>query len=346
MTSKKSRILIAAALLLCVTLIVGYSFYAKIFHANVKKSGTVYIPSNSNIDDLKNILAPKLNDVDDFIWVAKKKKYHLNIKAGKYSITEGMSTNDLINYLRLGKQNPVKLTFNNQHSLEALAGRISKQIEADSIAIFNAMTDEGFLKTNGFNEGTAISMYIPNSYQVYWNTSAEQFRTRMLKEYNSFWNQNRISKAQQQNLTIEEVSILASIVQQECQSNISERAMVAGLYLNRYHKKWPLEADPTIIFALKKENGQDYMVKRVLYKDLKIDSPYNTYKNRGIPPGPICMPDISSIEAVLNPVEHNYFFMCASVERFGSHAFAKSLRQHNRNAKKYQKWISKLGVNR
>lgn len=345
MQSKKSIIVLSVIVLVSIISSVGYSFYAKIFSNNVKEDSIIYIPTNATIEDLQTLLKDKLIAVDDFIWVAKKKKYTENIKPGKYAIKSGMNSNDLINHLRQGKQIPVKLTFNNQHCLEDLAGRISSQIEADSLSLLNVFKDISFLEKHGFNKATAIGMYIPNSYQVYWNTSPENFQKRMLAEYNSFWNQNRISKAQQQKLSIEQVISLASIVQKET-ATTKERPIVAGLYLNRFHKKWPLQADPTIIFAIKEKYGQDTVIKRVLNKDLKIDSPYNTYKNTGIPPGPIAMPDISSIDAVLNPAKHNYFYMCASIEKIGTHAFAKSLRQHNRNARKYQRWLSNLGVNR
>jgi UPF0755 protein len=190
-----------------------------------------------------------------------------------------------------------------------------------------------------------MAMYIPNSYDFYWNTSAESFRERMLKEYERFWTPERIAKAEKQNITPLQVTILASIVQKET-STVSERPMVAGLYLNRLKSFWPLQADPTIIFALKEKHGQDSIFKRVLNEDLTIDSPYNTYINFGLPPGPIGMPDISSIEAVLNPKTHDYYYMCASVTKLGEHEFAKTLSQHNVNARKYQNWINKQGINR
>ena len=188
-------------------------------------------------------------------------------------------------------------------------------------------------------------MYVPNTYEFLWNTSAEGFRNRMYREYHKFWNVRRIAKAKKQNLEVQEVIALASIVQKET-AQVSERPIVAGLYLNRYHKKWALQADPTVIFALQEKYGSDFEVKRVLNKDLKIDSPYNTYKYAGIPPGPIAMPDISAIDAVLNPSKHRYMFMCASTKKIGSHVFTKSLRQHNRNAKQYQRWLSSQGVQR
>jgi len=324
---------------------IAYNFYSKIYTSNISKNTTVYIPSNSDFETVIEKISPYLKNKNSFKWVAAKKNYPNVIKAGKYDLKKGMNNNELVNLLRSGKQTPVKLAFNNQDSLEKLAGRIAQQIEPDSITILNTMKDKKFLEKNNFTLQTALGMYIPNSYEVYWNTSAKKFRAKMLNEYKRFWTSKRKAKAKKQNLTINQAITLASIVQKETAS-VSERTTVAGLYLNRYHNKWPLQADPTIIFALKQKYGQDKVIKRVLLKDLEIKSKYNTYKNIGIPPGPISMPDISSIKAVLNPKKHDYFYMCADVNNFGKHAFAKTLAQHNRNAAKYQRWISQQGVNR
>ena len=274
-----------------------------------------------------------------------KKNYPNTIKAGKYHIKKGINNNDLINFLRSGKQTTVKLSFNNQDTFEKLAGRVSQQIEADSILLLQAFKDSDFLKEHYFSNNSALGMYIPNTYEFYWNTSAKIFRNKMLDEYLKFWNTSRLEKAKKLNLSKNEVITLASIVQKET-ANIAERPKVARLYLNRIENNWLLQADPTIIYALKLQFGKDTIIKRVLTKDLQINSPYNTYRNIGLPPGPISMPDISSINAVLNPSNHNYFYMCASITHIGQHEFAKTLSQHNRNANKYQKWLNKQGVNR
>ena len=342
----KKTTLIGGLLIIAILAIISFNYYSKIYGTNVKNDALIQIPTGTSIEELKTILTPYLEDVESFEWVANKKKYATNIKSGQYSIKAAANNNELVNLLRSGKQTPVKLSFNNQHQLENLAGRIAIQIEADSISLLKAFKDPEFLKQNDFNTKTALAMYIPNSYQVYWNTSAESFRKKMLKEYKRFWNNNnRLQKAKSQKLSPIEVISLAAIVQKET-AHIPERPTVAGLYLNRYHHKWALQSDPTVIFALKEKHGQDFEVKRVLTKDLSIDSPYNTYKYRGIPPGPIAMPDISSIDAVLNPKKHNYYYMCVNIDNFGTHAFAKSLSEHNRNARKYQQWLSKQGVNR
>ncbi|SNR30337.1 endolytic transglycosylase MltG [Lutibacter flavus] len=341
----KRLILLIISLLLIIGGVLIFNYYNKIYKPNTTQEGYLYIPTNSNFNEVENLVRPFLKRVKPFIWVANKKNYPNTIKPGKYHIDQGMSNNDLVNLLRSGKQTAVKVSFNNQDTFEKLAGRISEQIEADSISLLASFKDESFMNANGFNKNTAIGMFIPNTYEFYWNTSANSFRKKMLNEYKKFWNNSRLEKAKKLNLTKNEVITLASIVQKETAS-VSERPMVAGLYLNRLRDKWPLQADPTIIFALKRRLGEDTIIKRVLTKDLEIASPYNTYKNTGLPPGPIAMPDISSLEAVLNPAKHEYYYMCASITTIGKHEFAKSLSQHNKNAVQYQIWLSKQGINR
>ena len=341
----KKLILLIISLLFIIAGVLAFNFYNKIYKANTVKEGFLYIPTNTTFNEVENLVRPYLKRVKPFVWVATKKNYPNTIKPGKYLISEGMNNNELVNLLRSGKQTPVKLSFNNQDTFEKLAGRISQQIEADSISLLKSFTDLQFIQQNGFNQYTAIGMYIPNTYEFFWNTSADAFRKKMLREYNAFWNNSRLGKAKNQRLSPNEVITLASIVQKET-AVVSERPIVAGLYLNRLHNKWPLQADPTVIFALKSKLGENTLIKRVLKKDLQIESPYNTYKNIGLPPGPITMPDLTSVEAVLNAKKHDYYYMCASVTNIGQHEFAKTLSQHNKNAVKYQNWLNKQGVNR
>lgn len=338
----KKKILIGGLLLGLILSFIVFNYYQKIYSNNVIKSGFVFIKTNSSLEDVSSQLSNFIEKTESFLWVAEKKKF-TKPKAGKYEIVEGMSNNDLINLLRSGNQTPVKVTFNNQDYIENLAGRISKQIEADSTSIVNAFYNPNFLKNNNLTEESVLEICIPNSYQFFWNTNATKFRDRMLKEYKAFWNTNRLAKAKELKMTPSQVMALASIVQKETAKK-SERRTVAGLYLNRIKKGWPLQADPTIIYAIKKEKGRDFVVKRVLYADLKIKSPYNTYRNKGVPPTLIAMPDISSIDGVLNAEKHNYMFMCVNVDKFGYHAFAETKAQHRRNAAKYQRWLNKQGI--
>lgn len=342
MISKKHLIYATLLIFVAFSLILGNHYYSKIYRTSILNSGTIHIPTNATFEDVEAILRPYLKRTKPFKWVAKKKNYLNNIKPGKYQLEKGMNNNELVNLLRSGTQIPVQVRFNNQDSLEKLAGRVAQQIEPDSLTLLQVMQEETFWLENGFSKETALSMYIPNSYEIYWNTSATAFQKRMLKEYEKFWNKARRAKAKKIGLTPTEVITLASIVQKET-AYVPERTTVAGLYLNRLQNKWPLQADPTVIYALKLKYGMDKEYKQVLYKHLEVDSPYNTYKHKDLPPGPIGMPDISSIDAVLNPAQHAYYFMCASVSDFGKHVFAKTLAQHNVNARKYQKWVANQG---
>ncbi len=336
----KTKTFITLLFLFAIALI-GYFAYQKVFSSNITKNGILYIKTDTEFGVMMQDLKPFLKNEATFKLLAQKMKFS-KPKAGRYEIKKGMNNVDLIRKLRAGMQDPIKVSYNNQDYLERLAGRLAQQFEADSLAFLEVLSDEKFLTDNGFNKENALSMYIPNSYEFYWTTTPEKFRERMLKEYKQFWNENRIAKAKKQNLTPIQVSTLASIVQKET-ANVSERKTVAGLYLNRLNDKILLQADPTVIYSVRQTKGQDYAMKRVLLKDLEIDSKYNTYKYEGLPPGPIAMPDISSIEAVLNPENHEYYYMCASVSDFGKHVFAKTLAQHNVNAAKYQKWVAEQG---
>jgi len=323
---------------------IAFTYHQKIYGKSIIKDGKLYIKTNSTINDVKDSLSRFIKNPNDFDFVAGLKKFK-KPEAGMYLLKEGMNNNDLVNILRIGDQTPIKVSFNNQDTLEKLAGRIATQIEIDSLSILTTFKESSFLTKHGFTEKSSLGMYMPNQYEVYWNISPKSFRKKMHQQYNRFWNTNRTSKAKKLNLTKNQVITLASIVQKET-AQVSERPIVAGLYLNRYKNNWPLQADPTIIFALKEKYGHHTVIKRVLNKDLTINSPYNTYKNIGLPPAPIAMPDISSIDAVLNSKKHDYFYMCASVDNIGFHDFAKTLSQHNRNAQKYQNWINNRGIKR
>lgn len=326
----------------------AYFVYSAMFKPNTafnNEEAYIYIPTNADYNEVRSQLSPLLINIEKFDALARQKKYVSNIKAGKYIIKKGMTNNDIINSIR-SKNLPITVAFNNQETFEDLAGRIANQIEADSLSLLNVMTSKEFLETNGFDPKTALGMYIPNSYEFFWNTSAEQFRNRMLKEFQRFWNDTKTEKAKALNLTPNQVMTLASIVQKET-SKVDERPKVAGVYINRLKVGMPLQADPTVIYAIKEQSGDfNQTIKRVLFKDLELDSPYNTYKYAGLPPGLIAMPDISSIDAVLNYEKHDYYYFVADVTNFGYHKFAKNLSQHNRNREEYVRWINQQGVNR
>lgn len=338
---------ITLIVIVSVASIYGYKLYKDIFTPNTNfEQAKVYIhiPTGSTFRDVQQILIPYVEKPERIPVVAEKAEYINNVKAGRFLITKGMNTLEIIRALRVNL--PKKVSFNNQETIEKFAGRIAAQIEPDSIQILKAITDPDFLKDHEINKDELLGLFIPNSYEFFWNTSPRKFANRMAREYRIFWNEKRKEKAKALGLTPKEVSTLASIVHKES-AMTDERPRVAGVYLNRLKRGMKLEADPTVIYAVKRESGDfNQVIKRVLYKDLKVDSPYNTYLYKGLPPGPIAMPDISAIDAVLNPEEHKYLFFCASVTRFGYHEFAKNIYQHGVNKRKYQRWINKQKIYR
>jgi UPF0755 protein len=343
----KKIITIISVVLITGLIIYGFILVRQIFSDNTKFSENqvyVYVPTDSNYEGVKKIIAPYIENMNRFEMVAEKRNYPENVKPGRFLLTKGMNSYNLVKSLRSNV--PVNLAFNNQERLENFAGRVGSQIEADSLSLLKSFKDSIFLKENGFTEENVLAMFIPNTYELYWNTSAEKFRDKMIKEYRNFWNKERVAKAAKQGLTPIEATILASIVHKESVKK-DERPRIAGVYLNRLRLKMPLQADPTVIYAIKKKsNDFDQVIKRVFYNDLTMSSPYNTYMNIGLPPGPIAMPDITALEAVLNPEKNNYIYFCASVDRFGYHEFAATLEEHNKNAKKYSDWINSQGVKR
>ena len=344
---KRKKNLIRTLIILLVsitglTAVFAYSKYKEIFRQNVLINSVLYIPSNSTTyqtltDSLKANKA--LKDFKSFEFTANLKNLKKRVHSGKYTLKKGMTNNEIVNILRSGNQTPVKLTFNNNRTINDFTGKIAKFIEPDSASIANLLHNEDFIKQFGFNKLNIISMFIPNTYEVYWDISSEDFIKRMKKEYDRFWNNDRKEKAKQLNLTLREVSILASIVQAEQMAHPDERPKVAGLYINRLKRGMLLQSDPTLIFA-----SGDFTKKRVLNKDKEINSPYNTYMYAGLPPGPINMPEISSIDAVLNYEHHNYIFMCAKEDFSGYHNFSTNARQHGIYARKYQQALNKLKI--
>lgn len=326
----------------------AYLIYRALFVPNTafeNEVAYVYIPTGSPYDSVRSRLEPLLKNLETFDAVARRKNYTANVRAGRYPIRRGMNNNEIINSLR-SANTPVQVSFNNQERPATLAGRVAGQIEADSASLLEAFTDTAFLAQNGWTTNQALVPYIPNSYEFFWDTDALEFRDRMLREYERFWNDTRLEKAKGVGLEPAEVIALASIVHKET-AKPEERPRVAGLYLNRLRRNMALQADPTVIYAIKRETGNyDTIIKRVLYRDLELDSPYNTYKFGGIPPGPIFMPDISAIDAVLNPESHDYLYMVADTENFGYHQFAETLAQHNRNKEQYIRWINSMNIRR
>lgn len=321
-----------------------YSKVGLVYESNVEAKGKeveFFIYPGSTYEQVEEGLFDLgvLIDEPSFQWVAEKKKYPGRIRSGRYIIKDGMSNNDLVDMLRAGNQTPIKLSFNNVRNLPQLAGKLSERLAPDSVEFLVHLTDRATIQKYGFKPETFISMFIPNTYEFYWTTSAEDFVERMANEFKAFWTDDRLAKARLQGLTQSEVHTLASIVQAEQSANPAEWRTIAGLYLNRVKRGIPLQSDPTVIYAV-----GDFGIKRVLNKHLKKKSPYNTYLHVGLPPGPIRMPDIGCVDAVLNPEKHDYLFMCADASLIGKHHFSKTNREHERHARAYRREMDRKKV--
>lgn len=344
---KRSWLKIIALFIVLLAAIAGavaYYFYNQAFGHSIHltEDQIVTIPINTNIAKLGKLLTEEkiISNERAFTWTAQQMS--LKVQSGRYKIpaSSTKSNRDLVGVFR-GKQLTIKLTFHNIRLKEQLAGRVAEQIEADSTDIVRLLNDASYLAELGYTPENIMSIFIPNTYEVYWNYSAEDFMTRMLKEHKKFWSTERLEKAKALGLSPSEVYTVASIV--ETESNYKpERPIIAGVYLNRLKKGWHLEADPTVVFAV-----GDFSIRRVLNRHLEVDSPYNTYKYPGIPPGPIYMASPNAIDAVLNAQEHDYMFFCAKPQEAGepaTHAFAVNHRSHINNAKRYQRWLNQQGI--
>tara|TARA_B100000963_G_scaffold139844_1_gene121777 strand:+ start:5024 stop:6058 length:1035 start_codon:yes stop_codon:yes gene_type:complete len=335
---------IISFLIIAIIATFGYKVFFKSNTSFSEDFVYVYVNSGSSQDQMISSISSYIIDIESFIKAAKTKKYLENIKAGRFIIHKGDGNNKIINSLR-SKNIPLNITFNNIQTIQEFSGYISKIIEADSMSLIKSFTDENFLKGLNLSQESVLSLFLPNTYEFFWNTSADNFREKMVSEFNNFWNENRIEKANKIGLNPVEVSVLASIVQKET-PKVDERPTIAGVYLNRLSKRMKLQADPTIVYVIKRKEGFDKKIRRVLYKDLRIKSAYNTYLNKGLPPGPIVTPDFSAIEAVLNPSSHNFIFFVADVSNPGYHLFSRTLVEHNRKKRQYTKWLKENRIKR
>ena len=292
----------------------------------------IIIKDEIEFDDLRNQLIEDtlLNDVISFSVLSKLMEYDKNIKVGAYKVDMNMSNYDMISMLRSGNQTPINITFSYARKIDDLAEKITDKLKNSGEELKEYLY-ENLDKYQGFNELDIISIFLPDTYEVYWNISPKNLVDRMYSEYKKFWNGNRIAKLNKINLNQKESIVLASIVASETRM-IDEADRIAGVYMNRLNKNMRLQADPTLVFA-----ANDFTIRRVLNKHKKIKSPYNTYLNKGLPPGPIRLTPKNYIDAVLNYEKHNYIFFCAKEDFSGYHSFATNLRDHNRNARKFQR---------
>lgn len=319
----------------------GIKFYKVYFTANTSgKAKYLYVRTGHNLDDLFEEIrrTDALTEIGTFSQAAAKMDLARSLKPGRYKLTKGMNNRSIINMLKSGNQDPVKLKFQNLRKKENFAAYLSSNLEPDSLTFMNVLDSAALIEKYGFNKDNSYVMFIPNTYEMYWNVTALDFFDRMHKEYEKFWTDERKQKAAALNLTPIQVSILASIVDAEALYD-KEMPIIAGLYLNRLNKGILLQADPTVIFA-----NNDFTVKRVTNSLLQVQSKYNTYKYAGLPPGPIMMPSINAIDAVLNREKNNYIYMCAKEDFSGYHNFAVTVQEHELNARKYREALNKRNI--
>lgn len=332
------------ALAIIIVIILGFTvifFYLRYFKPNVTdKQEYLYIHTGATYQDVYKTLKDEgiLKDTASFNSAARGMHYTNRVKPGKYRLHEGMTNRRLINMLASGSQEPVELSFHNLRQKTDFAGFVSKKLEPDSASIIHLLDSTQFIGKYGFSPDNVYAMFIPNTYQVYWNTSPEKFFKRMYANYEKFWTPERKAKAAAINLSPIQVSILASLVDAEALHD-DEMPTIAGLYLNRLKKGMKLESDPTIIFAM-----HDFTIKRVLKRYLSYDSPYNTYVHTGLPPGPVMMPSVNALNAVLNYKKSDYIYMCAKEDFSGYHNFATNVADHLINAHKYQKALDERNI--
>ncbi len=342
----KKKYIIPAAICAIVLLgIVYYYFFASFSDKN--ETEYVYIDNDDNVDSVYAKVRPFAtgHGMCAFRTMARHLHYAEHIKTGRYAIRPGEGTLKVFRHFKNGLQTSVNLTIPSVRTIDKLAGEISKKLMVDSTSLLRKLTDEAVCEKYGYDTTTVICMFIPNTYDIYWNISTDNFLDRMQKESKKFWNFQRTEKAKQQGLTPNQVITLASIVDEETANN-EEKPMIAGMYYNRlmlrnaeYPEGMPLQADPTIKFAWKK-----FELKRIYNNLLYIKSPYNTYKNPGLPPGPIRIPTVAGIDAVLNRIHHDYLYMCAKEDFSGTHNFARTYEEHQQNAAKYSKALNERGI--
>lgn len=346
MNKKKQskRNIIAGILLFFVFLIAGVGVwgYRLAWAPNFMPQETVYIyiGKDKSFTDLCRQLqdSADCSRIGSFKQLAGMLKYQANIRTGRYAVSPGMSNLQLLNDLRRGHQVATRLTFNNIRFKEDLAERLDEQLMLDKDELLSLLNDSAYCDSLGFTTETITSLFIPNTYEVYWNIPADKLMQRMKREYIAFWTDARLEKAKAIGLTPAEVATLASIVEEETAAS-DEYPIVAGLYLNRLHRGIPLQADPTVKFAV-----GDFTLQRILFEHLEVNSPYNTYKHAGLPPGPLRIPTIKGMDSVLNYMKHNYLYMCAKEDFSGRHNFAATLTEHNRNANRYRAELNRRKI--
>lgn len=337
--NKAKYYLIPAILCMAGIVAIGYYYFFSTFSTQAEKQ-YVYIDEDDTPDSvyLKLEQIAKPSALTGFRTLARHYDYANNIRTGRYAIEPGQNTVNTFRIFRNGRQEPIMLTIPESRTMQQLAARLSAKLMIDSATIAQALTDQKVCEEYGYDTCTIAAMFVPNTYEVYWNTSIEKLLARLSSEHDKFWTTERKQKATVIGLSPNEVCTLASIIDEETANN-AEKPMIAGMYLNRLNIGMPLQADPTIKFALK-----DFSIRRVYHGHLEVKSPYNTYKNTGLPPGPIKVASIQGIDAVLNRVSHHYLYMCAKEDFSGTHNFAANYQEHQKNAARYAKALNERGI--
>lgn len=313
-----------------------YYFFAPPFQ--IKETAYIYIDRDDDVDSVYHKIAETGNPKQMHGFESLVRYQGYTLKTGRYAIKPTDNMRYLHRRLSMGYQTPIKLTIGSVRTLDRMARNVSRQLMIDSTEVATLLNDTAYIREIGYTKETLPALFIPNTYEVYWDMSAEDFMARMQKEHKAYWNEKRMKQAEAIGLTPIEVATLASIVEEET-ANQAEKPMVAGLYINRLKKGMLLQADPTVKFSL-----QEFGLKRILFRHLEVDSPYNTYKYAGLPPGPIRVPSYQGLESVLNYTKHNYIYMCAKEDFSGTHNFAVTSAQHAANARKYQQALNRKGI--
>lgn len=339
----KKSVLIILAVVLLVGGYFAFAFLGKYKFNNVEKEGYVYIPTNASFEQVIDSISPYLKNKESFQEVALQKNLNQKIKPGRYKIESGTGNNTLVNMLKAGNQTPDTFRIGDFNTVYQMIGKVSRKTEKDSLDFVKSFDKIAIQK--GYQEAEDLKQYFfSDTYEFYWTVSPEDFFKKFEQDYDAFWTTERVQKQKRMGITRAQVYALASIVFKESGGKVDEQKTIAGLYLNRFRKGMKLQSDPTVIYAINKEEDFKKNIKRVLYKYLKINSPYNTYAVAGIPPGPICIVDKASVDAVLNAENHSYIFMCANPQKPGYHKFTASDAEHAKNAKAYQDWLNERQI--
>lgn len=339
----KKAILIIVLLILAAAGFFGLKFYSKYYGNNVSKDGYVLIPHGAKFNQILDSISPYVDNKESFVKVAKDKNMDEYFKPGRYHFAKGASNTKLVNMIKAGNQTENSFRIGDFGDIYQMVGKVSKKTELDSLKFVSDL--DKIASEKGYKNAEDLKKYFfIDTYNFFWTVTPKEFFKKFENQYNEFWTSERKAKEQESGLTRDQIYALASIVYKESGGKPDEMKTIAGLYLNRYKKGMKLQSDPTVIYAINKQTNFKESIKRVFFKHLSTPSPYNTYANAGIPPGPICVVDKNSVDAVLSPEKHDYIFMCADPERFGFHKFTASAEQHVINAKAYQDWLNSKNI--